>query len=512
MGKTKIPNINDWKNDNTVIEGLDNQVVIHFENVFKDEAWAPFDTFYMTKRAYVNQLDFIVKYIDYFMRFYDTDQELILGYLKMKYEIDVNHKYSIDNIDALVKDLYDIIFTPSVEKNIDRLVDYNNHINIEREEDGSKKYKTARKYIESLEFNNEHVRLMFKISFCMKIITPIMMHFFVVQRIKLNDNDHLIFKFFEPLMGNRFSDTINIYNKLYVYVKAKIQENRSQNSQMYDRRDIYGVDIITLTQEFLRKKLIVENMFKYNFADNPVAFNKVIINFQLNCLFRNKDSKNMTLLSNEQDGEGLSGMEKLEMNMSKIDEGMTILADLDTISGIKTIQNIYRFDIPDEEIGFMMKNHNPCDIQQSLITAFFSEYFGESRNIKLTNKRQYCILALTLKKILLTADANENGDTNISFLPFIITGNLQGNQEDRIIRNSKFINKLESSSAYQSLVNGKFKCIEEVRKNSIINIISTLANSTFTYCAYEYPELMDTKIDTNLNKLAMEVIELLSAI
>ncbi len=507
-----IPKLGKWKNDGELISTEGKKLIIHFENVLKDPIWKPFDDFYISKIAYSKQIDLIADYIAYFIKYYDKDQEVILGYLKLKNDIDIKHKYTLENVDDLISDIYDIIFTPTVEKELDKLIDHNNDINIESEADGSKKYKTTKKYVESLEFNNQHVILMYKISYCMKIITPVMMHFFTVERIKLNINDNLIYKFFEPLLGNKFSKDINIYNKLYVYVKAKIQEHRSQNAHMYNRRDISGDDIITITQEILRKKLISENMFKYVFDRNPIGFNKTIVQFQLNVLFRNIDDKNITLLSNEQDGEGLSGMEKLEMFMNKLDEGSTILADLDVIDGVKNIQKKYNFDISNDEVNYMIENYTPCEIQQSLITAFFSRFFSESRNIKLSNKRQYCIMTLTLKKILLTADANSDGNLNISFLPFILTGNIQGKQEDRPIRNTKFLAKLEATPSYRALVRGKFKCIEQIRPNSILNVIGTLANSTFTYCAYEYQEKLGETIDVNLNKLAEEVINLLSAI
>lgn len=507
-----IPKIGIYKNDGSIISTEGKKMIIHFENVLNDPIWEPFDEFFISKTAYANQLGLISNYISYFMKYYDKDQELVMGYLKLKNDIDVKHSYTIDNVDKLVSDLHAVLFTPTIEKALDQLIEYNNDIDIESEADGSKKYKTTKRYIESLEFNNQHVVLLYKISYCMKIITPVMMHFFTKEKIKLSSNDNLIYKFFEPLMGDKFSKDINIYNKLYVYVKAKIQEHRSQNSHMYNRRDISGDDIITITQEILRKKLISENMFKYAFGGNPIAFNKTIVQFQLNVLFRNIDEKNITLLSNEQDGEGLSGMEKLEMSMSKLDEGSTILADLDIVDGVKNIQKAYDFDISEDEIQYMMKNHQPSEIQQSLITAFFSRFFSESRNIKLSNKRQYCTMALIMKKVLLTADANGDGDLKISFLPFIITGNLQGKQEERPVRNTKYLQKLESTPSYRSLINGKFKCIEQIRPNTIINIIGTLSNSTFTYCAYEYPEMLGKKIEININKLTEEVINLLSAI
>lgn len=524
----KIPMLENWKNPGDTISGKNKEKIItmHFDKIFGVDSdfqkidFNELNKFIIAKTAYNNNIKIIVDYISYFIKFYDNDQELPLGYLKLKVEIDKEDSiYNSDNVDRFIDDIYNILITPSILKELDDLIEYNNKADIERDDDGTKIYKTNKIYSENLEFNNEHVHLLHKISYCIKIIIPIMSHYIVKNGIKINDPKYIngiIYKFFEPLFGPKISDKIDIYNKLYVYVKVKIQEHRSLNANLYNQRDILGEDVTSQIQDFLRKKLISDVMFKYSLSSesrsNLVGFNKTAIRKQLAYYIQDKYKKNLTLLTDDRNSEGLSGIEKLEMRMSKIDEGSMILADMSAEVAIKEIQNYYKMDISKEEIDYMVKNHNPCEVQQRIITGFFSKFFGESRNVKLVNKSQYCIMSLILKKILLTSDANNENDTNISFLPFILTGNLQGNQENRPIKNSKFISKLESTPAYQSLIQNKFKCIEEIRPNTILNLISTLTNSVFTYCVYEYPEMLGEKININTNKLAVEIITLLSAI
>lgn len=506
----QIPKLtSNWNPKNKLIERENKEFIIHFDKILNNPAMGHYNAFYIGKTSYSNQLDLIVRYVSYFIEYYDTDQELIVGYLKLKHDIDVNHKYTIDNMDELIHDIYEVLLTPSIEKNIDKVVEYNNTIDIENDVNG-KKYKTSRKYVESLEFNNVHTRLMHKISYAMKIICPVMLHYFVVNRLKASGDNDYIYRFYEPLLGNRMSDSVNIYNKLYVYVKCKIQENRSQNSLMYEQRDIFGKDISTLAQEFLRKRIISENMFKYVFDKNLVALNKVIIEKQLGYNIKVTYNKTMTLVSTEQNGDGLSGMEKLEMNMSKLDEGILILSDLNISSGMQDIINKYQFDLSEEEIRFMIEHYKPSGIQLELLTMFFSRYFGESRNVKLTNKRQISILALTLKKLLLTMDANIDGRLNISYLPYILTGNIEGKFEETLVRNNKFMSKLIDSPKYKYLIEKKYKALEEIKPGHILMIISSLCKTRFTYVTYEYPEKLGEVIDVNKNKLAYEIVDLLS--
>lgn len=517
MNEKKIPKYITWKEknpQNIVSYNEDRNIIMKFENIFNDMRYEIFDTFIINKTSYKNSVDITVNHIAYFMEYYDTNQELAVGYLQLKNALDTEHMYTPENMDKLIKDIYNRLITPSIIKELDLLIEYNNTINIELEKDGSKRYKTSKQYAESLEFNNEHTALMLKISYCMKIIAPVMLHYFSINRMKVNKKDNIIYKFYKPLFTDYFTDKINIYNKLYVYVKARIHQNRSQNYQLYDQREIAGYDISSVIQDFLRGELITEIMYRYEFTkgSNPVAFNKVAVDNQLKFLWDNKYTRTPTLLTNERNSDGVSGIEKLEMNLSRIDEGVTIIADLTVEDAIRIIQEKYKFDLTDEELDYMVKNHRPSEIQKTLITAFFSKFFGESRNIKLVNKRQYCIMVLILKKLLLTYDANNESDIKISFLPFIISGNLEGKEDNKPIRNNKFISKLENTESYSKLISHKFKYINEIRPNFIVNIISTLANSTFTYCAYEYPEIYGEKIEVDLNKLAIEIITFLSVI
>ena len=57
---------------------------------------------------------------------------------------------------------------------------------------------------------------------------------------------------------------VNMYNKLYVYVKAKVLESYANNSTIFSQREIFGTDVYTVVNQFTKKVLISENMVKLN--------------------------------------------------------------------------------------------------------------------------------------------------------------------------------------------------------------------------------------------------------
>ena len=153
--------------------------------------------------------------------------------------------------------------------------------------------------------------------------------------------------------------------------------------------------------------------------------------------------KTMTEISNTKNSDGLSGQDKMEMNLTKIDEGIIALTDINVRNCIQRIQKEIDVPITEEEIQYYRDNQYPSALQVELVRLYYANYFNNYRDLKLVNRREYIILMLLLKKKLLIEagydkDSNEFTDC---ILPYILTGNLEESVNTRLIRNNKFISK-----------------------------------------------------------------------
>ena len=94
--------------------------------------------------------------------------------------------------------------------------------------------------------------------------------------------------------------------------------------------------------KFVRKVLIEENIVKFKFnenwdpkqkkyKENVIGFIKTIIKYQLLYFLKEEHAKNLTEVSYAKNADGLSGTDKMLMNMSKSDEGDTLLAESSSI-------------------------------------------------------------------------------------------------------------------------------------------------------------------------------------
>lgn len=304
------PPIAKWKP--TAMENIvepDGQLLLfHFDRLFTSPGVKPYQRFMIKKTSYEKQLPQIARYLNYFIAAYDSDNELPTGYLRIKYQIDdvgpiadsfkipegCKEEERLDIIEGFIEFVYDTLFSEDnhIRDKIIKMVDDNYLDDIENI--GGRTKKTIEKeYLESLEFTNVHVKIMLQISLAMKIICPLMFHYFAINVVKLEKDTDLIYRFYKPLFeifdGSEMvgQNKVNMFNKLYVYVKSRVLESSSINGAMFEKRQIFGSDTFVVVNSFIKKVLISENMVKYAFPEiwdeklgkykeNIVGFNKTI--------------------------------------------------------------------------------------------------------------------------------------------------------------------------------------------------------------------------------------------
>ena len=504
--------------------------VAHFDKIYGMTKLKNYNSFPITKTSYQNQLDTIVRYTNFFIHFYDEEQELPNAYLKLRTVMDADDcPFGPDDKEAFIDFLYQIMFTPTMVEKIKRMVEENYLDDIESGplDEKKKGYKAnEKKHLESLEFTNKHIKILLAISFGMKILCPVMFYFCQNNGIVIDKKTLVIYNFYEKLF-DIFNEDCNMFNKLYVYVKTKVLESNSNNAIMYDQRQIFGIDLYTVISQFTKVILISENMVKYKFnehwnpkqrkySENIIGFNKTIIKYQITYFLKEQYEKNLAELSNTKNNEGLSGIDKMAMHLDKYDEGSVLLADLNIDMTIRRIREKVDIPISEEEVDYQMRHMEFSDIQTEYIRAFYARYFGNYSDLALIPKRDMVILTLIMKKILLIDLGYDVESQSIKYaaLPYILSGNLEDRIVNRMVRNSKFIESLENSYKYQRLVNEDYKMLQEIDgKNDFIKSrLSTIINTKFSYVAYEAPELLGKEILYDESQIADELCTFLEYI
>lgn len=199
----RVSRINTWKpKESQVIVERDGKLfVCRFDRIFgHKEKLKPYSRFIIGKESYINQLDVITSYTNFFINNYDPDNELVTAYLKIKYALDKQKMFDTENMNAYIDFIYEVMFTDSMVQKIVQMTEENYLDDIETSEEDKKKYvKNEKKHLESLEFTNTHVKILLEISFGMKIMSPVLFHYLQLNMIKIEKDSDIIFRFYQRL-------------------------------------------------------------------------------------------------------------------------------------------------------------------------------------------------------------------------------------------------------------------------------------------------------------------------
>ena len=135
--------INTWKpKDYQVIVERDGKLfVCHFDRLFgHSEKLKVYNRFLIGKESYINQLDVITSYTNFFINNYDFDNELAMAYLKVKFALDKQKLFNESNMNSYIDFIYEVMFTDTMIEKIIRMVHENYLDDIETTTEEKKKY------------------------------------------------------------------------------------------------------------------------------------------------------------------------------------------------------------------------------------------------------------------------------------------------------------------------------------------------------------------------------------
>ena len=479
-------------------------IIIPFNKIFNNDDIGALNVFNIIKVSYVSYLADITKYINYFIKFYDKDNELLLSYFKLKYLID--NKDKVISLPSFIQLIYSVLLSESIREKIIKMVEDNYYIDVSTND--------GKEYNESLEFTVDHAKVMMQISIAMKMMVPVMFHY--INKLKYENvkkkeqgikvppikDKTYIYRFYAGLF-DIFGEEIDIYNKLWISIWSKVNTHYARNKIMWDKRTIFDTTLPGQMNDLIRDKIICETMFKYVFEKNIIHFNYVILKNQFMFFNMEKYKHHRIELTSKKDVNGLSGLDKLEMNATKIDESIVILSEVNIKKTIKQLEKRMNIKISKEEIEYYKNHMKISKFQVTLVFWFYAKYFGSYRDLNFLNRTKYIKLLLMLKKRLQFQ--------GFIYLPSILTANIDGRISSRTIRNTKFLSKIESSSIYQTLINDKYPTLEEIGKGDVIlNTLSTIINTKFTFVEYDNPEVIGDLIELNNDIVSEEFLNYLN--
>lgn len=422
-----------------------------------------------TKKAYNNIKEDgsgirqrIVHYLNYFIKYYDTDKEILMIYAKIKYLIDC--KIDIYNEETFINDLRVNMFSGIMMQKITYMNSDNYCIKIDFRGKDKK----------NLLYTSEHVYSMLKMSTMMLLCIPLITHY--AKRKQIAKIDGFIRDVFNMIIS-LFLDKFDLESKLYESCTSNISRNIKDNP-IWDNQDIRGINPTIHALDTI-DTLIVNIMPKYSYdpGKNPVMFNlasiKQSIGYKITNIGYQYDY--IELSSSNGDGESNnSDLDKYESYLIKMDESLYIQNNVNCKDTMKKLEETFGV-VPQSLINeyIIRLSNDGRDIihsfQKEIIMYMFYKYFGDTVSTNLISLEDYIRLMVYSKQILKQHE--------MFLLPEIMGGRCEKYNYKKNL-NAKDKVAMERSDVYQQLKN-KYLNADKMLK-TIESIIATILSSKFT--------------------------------
>lgn len=441
------------------------------------------DVFVLTKKCYkaLEMRDHICKYINYFENFYDKDLEYLSYLCQIKMEMEL-YQPGVYTFNAFLSDLdrY-IINCKSIRDKIDKLITDNYSLTL---------YYKSSINNSSLEYTDEHAKMLLTISFLDILVIPLTCHF--TEKNKILDVNGIFMQIYDKIFS---IFDVDLYSKLYETAYTTTMNTYKPNKDLWDKQDIRGKNVITHT-ELSVANIILNIIPRYTFKKNIIMFNLISIrnNVGFNIIDIQYEYNYVPLSSSSRDEDNNSEFDKYEAYQIKQNEALYLQNKINCEYTMKTIEDLYG-PFSEEEINFY-KNRLQKDgkiyinkFQKELIFKLFFKYFGDTISIRSINYIDYIKLIIVAKKILI--------NNNMIILPHVISGYPEKiiyrtniNKEDRV--------RMENSPLYELI-------LKRYRNNNIINNIFVDA-AIIKVSQFKFIDLYNKDIDNKPVPLLADVV------
>lgn len=506
------------------------------------DAACRFDTLNFKRDAYINKIDIICQYIDYFITFFDPDKELPMIYLHIKDAID-SAVLKMTPVELKNMIIQELILKSDIKTQIYAFVDYNNNIDVTIDP------KSGRRYIEPDDFTNEDARRLLAVSLAMKLVIPLIEQYKSVSvlynkgswahDISAEMMVELFYQFGQSptraksiwtrkkVRKNRpnrpwekkiqeegkkepeVDETDLLLTKVYRFIMKRVKKHHKNNAGIWSQHGaLRGLTETKKGDELLSKYIFYDNFFKLNFRFSIVSLLQSIVETQLHfTIISVKYKKNPIEIDHTPDANGLSSADKVEQSLPKIDETLVIRANISTETVLEQIIEEVG-PISDDEIEYYRTHcvrNNSNSVQEIILQNFFAKRYNGFTELKTMPDRYHIKLLIAMKRIL-----EKQGNYQMSYF---LSATTVGKTSNRMLQNQKYMNKLKSSPTYEKLTNVKYKALQGLDQPDMILVpISRALNNKYTFVEYSAPELYGQTIQFDEDIISNEIMDTIDAI
>lgn len=430
----------------------------------------------IAKKHYRERIPDLLQHINYFIAHYDREQEYLIATLSVKRYID---KHPHTSQKAFRKMVLRRIITPTMISKVKHMAMDLYQLNINTDKDG--KYKTTPK------ITNDHARMIVAISFCIRLILPLCIHFSNTNTTFVNKRDYIdcFDRIFMGVVDLFEEGDTEIWNPICRFVAYRVERSYTSDMVIWEKKkQLYGTTLELYLESLIHEVILVKSLHKLAYNRSIVSFiDGIITHSYTHYRYENFKYKPVEVEMEDNDSdEYMSHAETLEMAISRVDEANQLVMETNTDQVMEELSHRFNFPISDEEFQFYFDHMKFNSLTQVFLHTFFSKYFDDTNAVQLLDKTDAVKLVIYLKHFLQMR--------GMIVLPQIISATVRGKFKDTCIKNVKFMERFTTSAVYTHIIDTKYRYVRELgmKEDPIVKTLSSIINSKFIFVDFD-PEI-----------------------
>jgi hypothetical protein len=446
-------------------------ISIAFDKLFNRDDISHMNNFAINKRSYYNCLDLISDDINLVL---NRHHDFAYSLLEIRYNmITEKENYTYMNFFQDIERLF--LNNEALIQVITDIVDEEYSLNLNKMSEG-------KNINVELQVTDELNKIYLKSSILMRLLIPLLCDF--------NGDDEttesLIYDIFTEIIKKFDGDSTSALNKLYKIIYSRVFQTKYSDVVIWTYLKNMSVDLMIIIKRYY--KVVIKNIFpKIKHNTSVISYLDVVVKQKLKFLFTYKYPISYKPLRAETtDDDELSEQERMEINLLRNDQGMSIINEMSIMQEISKIKKKYK--VTEQDMKDFINGRQLNSIQIYLIKIYYSNKITIN-----SNKRDIFYLLYGMKRDL--------EEMNFNIIPEILDCSIAQNVR-KMNNRKKLVEKVISSEKYTYLLKNYLPIRNILDKNNVILSLMTIKNSKFMSREKE-------EIEFSTEHLAEEVLDLL---
>ena len=361
---------------------------------------------------------------------------------------------------------------------------------------------------EELQFTNDHARAVLRWSMACVALSPVLTTVMNERDIRARDSVPLLMDCFSAILPPFEPEGVDLLAKLRKLAESRVFQTSYSDKVMWHQLRNVATDPHIFAARLFRR-FVVEGVPKLNQGTNIIRFFQTYLKNQIRFTFETKfDRAYRPVRADVMDGDGVSAMEQLEVELVRRDEGAAAVGEAAAAAAVRQVWRELGGAPEDAEVrhwAAALRRHGIGSWQRSMVTKFFLPRFGRVELVRTRSLHEFARMLLATRAWCASRDLPALASYLGSY-----AAREQVVGDKRLASRKRFVREFTESAQYRELLGRHFGLASQAVVDSgiVMDMISAVHCGQFFRIARpgelepDEPEAVEHRIE----EVAQEVL------